>query len=270
MLKSMLLINNNIDISKFAKLVQYLKRQNDNYIAKKSKTLSQEDVKKFLSEADETYLLIKVALVFALHGCCRCAELCHLLCTDIVDTGSIAVVTLSNTKNKKQRTFTVTSECNSYNFFKKYYALRPTNATNGRFFLFYSKGKCTCQPVEIQSFSQMSKKIAEFLQLPDSNLYTGHCMRRTSATLLADSGANISMLKRHGGWKSASIAEGYVDDSMQNKIKMSKRIFQEDGQDKFAQILHEIDTNIKTPGILNFTNMNNCCIHVSDVNINTK
>lgn len=47
--------------------------------------------------------------------------------------------------------------------------------------------------------------------------YTGHCLRRTSATLLIDGGADITSLKRHGGWKSASVAEGYVDESMLNK-----------------------------------------------------
>jgi hypothetical protein len=38
-----------------------------------------------------------------------------------------------------------------------------------------------------------------YLKLQEPQLYSGHCFRRTSATLLADSGANLTTLKRHGG-----------------------------------------------------------------------
>ncbi|KAJ8914630.1 hypothetical protein NQ315_015368 [Exocentrus adspersus] len=55
--------------------------------------------------------------------------------------------------------------------------------------------------------------------------YTGHCLRRTSATFLADSGADIQTLKRHGGWQSTSVAEGYIEESIGNKLKISKSIF---------------------------------------------
>lgn len=52
----------------------------------------------------------------------------------------------------------------------------------------------------------------------------GHSFRRTSATLLADAGADLFTLKRHGGWKSNSVAEGYVDNSFGNKLKISNQI----------------------------------------------
>lgn len=38
----------------------------------------------------------------------------------------------------------------------------------------------------------MPQTIAEFLKLPESSSYTGHCLRRTSTTLLADSGVKSS------------------------------------------------------------------------------
>lgn len=49
-------------------------------------------------------------------------------------------------------------------------------------------------------------------------------MRRSSATLLADTGVNLTTLKRHGGWKSDAVAEGYIEESVGNKVKISKRI----------------------------------------------
>ena len=53
----------------------------------------------------------------------------------------------------------------------------------------------------------MPQKIAQFLKLTNPELYTGHCFRRTSATLLIDAGGDITALKRHGGWKSTAVTE---------------------------------------------------------------
>lgn len=61
MLKSTIMVKNNIDISKFPKLIAFLKQQNVGYQAKKSAVFTQNDVKKFLTEApDEKYLMWKV------------------------------------------------------------------------------------------------------------------------------------------------------------------------------------------------------------------
>ena len=62
MLKSMLLVKSNIDISKFRKLLAFIKRKSDGYSPKKSKILTAEQVQQFLIEAvDEKYLLTKVS-----------------------------------------------------------------------------------------------------------------------------------------------------------------------------------------------------------------
>jgi hypothetical protein len=60
------------------------------------------------------------------------------------------------------------------------------------------------------------------LELPSAKEYTGHCFRRTSASLLANAGADMSVIKRHGAWTSSNVAEGYVDDSLENKKKICK------------------------------------------------
>ena len=54
--------------------------------------------------------------------------------------------------------------------------------------------------------------------------YTGHCFRRTSATTLVNAGADITTLKRHGGWKSSQVAEGYIENSLQNKIDIANQL----------------------------------------------
>lgn len=55
-------------------------------------------------------------------------------------------------------------------------------------------------------------------------LYTGHCFRRNSATLLVNNCADIHQLKRYGDWKSSTVAEGYVDDCLTHKIDFGKNI----------------------------------------------
>ncbi|CAH1382773.1 unnamed protein product, partial [Tenebrio molitor] len=67
------------------------------------------------------------------------------------------------------------------------------------FFTTKKKNKCTRQPVGIHSFGDMPSKIATFLKLENPKQYTGHCFRRSSATVLAGHGADITTIKRHGG-----------------------------------------------------------------------
>lgn len=70
----------------------------------------------------------------------------------------------------------------------------------------------------------MPEKIVEYLKLSQPELYTGHCFRRTSATILADAGAILTTLEQHGGWKSNQVAERYIRNSIQNERKISKLI----------------------------------------------
>lgn len=61
MLRSTISIKNNVDISRYAKLMAYLKRKSVGYKAKKSKAFSKNEVVKFLVTApDEEFLLMKV------------------------------------------------------------------------------------------------------------------------------------------------------------------------------------------------------------------
>lgn len=149
-----------MDIAQYKKIIPYLKRQNDTYEPIKSKVVSMENVTQFLKDAgDETYLFIKVALIFGLNGACRRSELCNLTVNDIEDTGSILVVTLRDTKTQKRRIFTITTEINGYQLYHKYFRLRPTNINHRRFFLCYKNGKCSVQPVGINTFASKNCNI---------------------------------------------------------------------------------------------------------------
>ena len=68
------------------------------------------------------------------------------------------------------------------------------------------------------------KSIAEFLKLPDAATYTGHCFRRTAATLIGDFGLDVTDLQRAGGWSSSTVASSYIAESTSQKIKIASAI----------------------------------------------
>ena len=72
MLKTTMKVHEKIDISKYRKLAAFLKRNNVGYQPKKAKTLTREQVNKFLVEAlDDIYLMIKVCIIIGVSGACR-------------------------------------------------------------------------------------------------------------------------------------------------------------------------------------------------------
>jgi hypothetical protein len=42
--------------------------------------------------------------------------------------------------------------------------------------------------------------------------------------MLVDTGGDITTLKRHGGWKSTEVAEGDIDNSLNNRLNVSDKI----------------------------------------------
>ncbi|KAJ8915312.1 hypothetical protein NQ315_014820 [Exocentrus adspersus] len=173
-----------------------------------------EEITKFLIEApDDKFLVHKVGMIFGVAGACRREELYNLKIEDIEESDRIMI---------GRATF----ECHPV--YHKYLNLRPSNAKSSHLFLNYGNGKCTNQVIGKGTIGRWPSKIAEYLSLKNPVAYTGHSFRRTSATLLANKGEDILGLKRHGGWKSSSTAEGYIEDSIENKIKFEKKILHSD------------------------------------------
>jgi integrase len=79
---------------------------------------------------------------------------------------------------------------------------------------------------KVNSLAFAGKDIASWLKLPDSDTYTGHCWRRTSATALVDAGASTEELKTHGRWQFVSTAEEYVANSNRRKRKIGSLLAQ--------------------------------------------
>lgn len=156
-------------------------------------------------------------------GALRRDELVRMTLEDIQEDKTVLIVTVPDTKTDQKRVFTITNQ-DYIRIYYKYVTLRPKRTAIRRLFLRYENGKCSAQVVGVHTIGKIPSMIAKYLGLPNSEAYTGHSFRRSSATLLANTGADISVLKRHGGWKSTTVAEGYVEDSIHNKNKISDAI----------------------------------------------
>lgn len=158
-------------------------------------------------------------------GACRREELMKIELSHVEDMQTALLVHIPDTKTKVKRQFVIGG--NLYHICKKYMQLRPPNIQNvTRYFLNYQRGKCTKQPVGINKFGSLASQVAAFLKLSDWKSYTGHCFRRTSATILVDSGADNTVLKRQEEWRSTSVAEHSLNNAVQtpNKILHSTKM----------------------------------------------
>lgn len=119
---------------------------------------------------------MKVAVIFGMVGGCRTYELHALTVDQMEDFGSALLVTVQSANARVPRQFTITGIY--YEYCRMYMNLRPENALSKSFFLNYQKGKCTVQNIGINKFGSMGKQVANFLNLPDPEMYTGTSFRR--------------------------------------------------------------------------------------------
>ncbi|KAI8431355.1 hypothetical protein MSG28_015894 [Choristoneura fumiferana] len=128
----------------------------------------------------------EVILIFGINGACRATELVSIKIRNIEIHDNMILINLPETKAEIDRSFVIRDGL--LDVVKKYINLRPKDLEHNRFFLNYMNGKCTKQPMGRHKIAAIPKVIAAYLNLPNAESYTGHCFRRTSATLLAESG----------------------------------------------------------------------------------
>ncbi|KAJ8668230.1 hypothetical protein QAD02_009893 [Eretmocerus hayati] len=90
-----------------------------------------------------------------------------------------------------------------------------------RLFLTYRSNTFINSPTGINTVGCVPKVIATFLKIPDIKSYTSHCIRRTAATIFADSGSSIDDLMRFGVSKSLGcdvVDSRFVKDKMAHQL----------------------------------------------------
>jgi integrase len=248
-----------------------MKGQNIHYIPKKSKVLSVEQCRKFILEASDDYLLCKVVVVFGLYGACRRDELLKLTVDDVEDHEKYILVKLHDTKTYTSRSFIIPDaqeSLNPYDIYKKYVKLRPHHVASRRFFLGYQHGKCIAQPAGMHTIGGVPRKVAEFLGLDHPESYTGHCLRRSGASMVAESSGNLLPVKQIGGWKSSKVAEAYIEETITSKMKVANMILSTNNSDEVpaatssSQETKIIRKGCEGSGDLVFRDNFNCTINV--------
>ena len=104
--------------------------------------------------------------------------------------------------------------------------------------------------------------IATFLGLAEPKKYTSHCFRKTAATIFADSGCSIIQLKNAGGWRSDSIAQSYVSESMLSK-KSTAQAFQTIASTTSSNINQITNTAATIPSEIPSITTNDFSIHTT-------
>jgi integrase len=220
---------------------------------------------------------VQVIAFIGLSGACRCDELKNMTIDDIQDTQSVLIINIPDSKTGKSRVFTVVAvknelanDLNLIEIYRKYVSLRSPLTEHRRLFVNYQKGKCTVQPVGINKFAKVPAIIANYLKIPDASSYTGHCWRRTSASLLVDAGADLLTLKSHGGWKSSAVAEGYIENSIQNKISIATKILGNNLSEKPNRIANVASTSssVSTHYLANKSDTVGVSIHAENCTFN--
>jgi len=182
------------------------------------------------------FVMVRIILLIGLHGCMRCDELLQLCFDDVKVTDSGLDINIKSSKTDSNGTgfrfFALSSEtawkC-PLEAWKKYTDL--VHNKTGRIFRQCRNGSFTKQPSGRSFFLNLPKKIAEHLELQEFKKYTGHSIRRTSATWLAESGASVMQLKKFGRWTSDTVAQSYVDCSENTKRQFSALIAKDTKED---------------------------------------
>jgi integrase len=179
-----------------------------------------DEVFRFIDTAsDVTFLLPKLVLLFCYFGALRMSE-CQALCkSDVKITPDGLLVKIIRKKTDKAgvgQSFIVPIQ---YLDMYKEYMYLTSNCESIRLWMTYDKKKENYKniPMGINTLRKIPSQIAAFMGLENPQEYTGHSLRATSATVLADSGVSMENLKRHGHWKSASVVEGYIRESKRMK-----------------------------------------------------
>ena len=203
-------------------MTQLLKRYNDSYQQKVASVFEKASVEKSLAVSDGTqYILGRKAIVaIALSGGLRTAEIRDLN-LDVIKKSDIYKIHLQRKKQhgeKSNSMFIVPSSLATHvtNYLMALTAClrdvvgpltKGTSAKDTSRVPIFAN-----QPVGTNMLYGIGKDVATILQLDNPETYTGHCFRRTVATMAADGGATTHQLQRAFGWKSVNTVQKYVEE----------------------------------------------------------
>jgi hypothetical protein len=113
--------------------------------------------------------------------------------------------------------------------YKQILEKKDKNLTKGRLWIRIDQNKdgdakVTKQVRGKEWLSEVPKKVANWLNLPEADKYTGHCFRRTCAQWAADAGVTETQMQHHFGWKSSAMVMRYSRSSASLKQTMAANL----------------------------------------------
>lgn len=228
-----------------------IKRQCEGYIPKQAAVLTKEQFGLFLlQESDDDYVVAKAIITIGLSGALRKCEIYTMKFGDVKQLEGTFLISIPRSKTNTTGSFAVTSPndpaspINYYTYLERYHKLRVAlgTAVDMPYIMQVRSGKCTRQRVGEHSIGNIPKIVATFLGLENPKSYTGHSFRRSSTTALAESGADILTIQRHGRWQSSTVAERYMSESVTHRVGVAQRICYDAG----ASTSSAQDTKMKT------------------------
>jgi integrase len=250
MLKTMILSQEGLDIKETAmnnKIQTWLKRLSAPHKVKQANMFTKEEVSRYLKEAPASYLDHKLILLVGIYTGLRCDTISRLEWRHIDMANSkvhIFVDYDSKTDQGANGTWfsfpsnSADPALDPFLLFSKYKVMlekKDTKLTNGRLWLRIIQEKDGTYKVTRQVrgkewISDVPKKVAEYLKLPDAEKYTGHSFRRTCAQWAVNAGMTETQLQHHFGWKSSSMITKYSRSSTHLKETAAACLDLEGGQ----------------------------------------
>ena len=219
-MKRYLELEKNVELKPLDRIHDYLKCLGKDQESRKAPAFSKEQIFLFLRnrKSEGATLVDKLVLAVGYFGALRCAEIEKLKFSNIEERedGDVGFyVTLGRTKtNRKEGGRKLIPKLSDDDVcptrtFRMYKALveeslGPIKEGEERWHA--GRKKFENRKLGKSKIREVPTTVALFSSLPNAEQFTGHSLRVTSATALADSGASLVSLKRHGRWKSSSVA----------------------------------------------------------------
>ena len=181
----------------------------------------------------EVRLLAMCLIAFA--GFLRCDELIKLKCSDITTNSESMVINVASSKTDQYRegsslivARTRTETC-PVSMLEKYFAMGGLcHTSHAKVFRGITKTKTgeKLQKSGGLSYSRAREILLEKIKAMgwDPSQFGMLRLRAGGATAAANAGVPDRLVKRHGRWRSETAKDGYVKDSMEKRLEVSKHL----------------------------------------------
>ena len=187
------------------------------------------------SDPSQTEVRLLSMCLIAFAGFLRCDELIKLKCSDITINSESMVINVASSKTDQYRegsslivARTRTETC-PVSMLEKYFAMGGLcHMSHAKVFRGITKTKTgeKLQKSGGLSYSRAREILLEKIKAMgwDPSQFGMHSLRAGGATAAANAGVPDRLFKRHGRWRSDTAKDGYVKDSVEKRLEVSKHL----------------------------------------------